>query len=156
MDLGVIEIKGYTAVPKDSGLESHHHMQFKVITRTLVGWLKSTDSSRWVTRRLAVVSMARIGSGVSRLLDIPRVSRLSPSSEGIGLSPGAWGAPFWGMPKGPETFWGMLGGSGLRPCSRTHLKRPCAILVRLVGRPTNTVGWWWVLSLCRVSTWYVL
>ena len=44
----------------------------------------------------------------------------------------------WGMPTGPEAFLELSGMSVLRPCTLTHLKSPCAILVRLVGRTTNT------------------
>ena len=55
---------------------------------------------------------------------------------------GAYHSPlFRGMPTRPEVFWGMLGVSGLRSCTRTHLKkRPCATLARLVGCTTNAIG----------------
>ena len=45
---------------------------------------------------------------------------------------------FRGMPTGPEAFLEPLCVSGQRLCARTHLKRPCATLARLVGRVTNT------------------
>ena len=35
--------------------------------------------------------------------------------------------------RGPETFFGMLGASGLRPCARTHLKK---------GLVPHSSGWW--------------
>ena len=39
---------------------------------------------------------------------------------------------------GPEAFLEPLDACGLWSCARTHLKRPCAAVVRLVGRMTNT------------------
>ena len=39
--------------------------------------------------------------------------------------------------RGP--FWGMPGVFGQRPSAWTQLKKPCATLVQLVGRSTNTV-----------------
>ena len=47
-----------------------------------------------------------------------------------------------GMPTGSEAFLEMPGACGLRPCAWPHpKKRPCAILVRLVGRKTNTISY---------------
>ena len=45
---------------------------------------------------------------------------------------------FSGMPIGPEVFLELLGVSRLKPSAWTHLKRPCATLIRLMGRTTNT------------------
>ena len=42
------------------------------------------------------------------------------------------------MPTQPEAFLEPLNMSGPRPCARSLQKRPCATLVRLVGRTTNT------------------
>ena len=44
--------------------------------------------------------------------------------------------PLRGMPT--CLGYGMPGVSGLRPCARTHLKRPCAILVWFMGPKKNT------------------
>ena len=44
VELGVMEMKGFFTFPKASGLEPHHRMQFRVITRTLVvGWYLSAQ-----------------------------------------------------------------------------------------------------------------
>ena len=40
------------------------------------------------------------------------------------------------MPTGPEAFLKPPGVSRLQTCGQTHLRRPCAILFRLVGRTT--------------------
>ena len=62
-------------------------------------------------------------------LDIPLASRgcpprLHPALEGLGLSPGARGAPKKGMPTGPEAFLEQPEASRLRSCDRTNLRRP--------------------------------
>ena len=49
--------------------------------------------------------------GCVSLVDMPRTSRVRPHqplafSEGLGLSPGVWGAPFWGSANGVR---GILG-----------------------------------------------
>ena len=36
VDQGIMLMKEYSTLPKPSGLESHHQMQFSVICRTLV------------------------------------------------------------------------------------------------------------------------
>ena len=41
--------------------------------------------------------------------------------------------------RGPSHFWECRTRLGYGPAPRPTLKRPCATLVRLVGRPTNTV-----------------
>ena len=41
--------------------------------------------------------------------------------------------------QGPRHFWKCLARVGYGPEPETNLKRPCAILVRLMGRRTNTV-----------------
>ena len=46
------------------------------------------------------------------------------------------------MPKGRRHFKEMPGACGLRPCARTHQKRPCATLSRSVGRGTNTAAYY--------------
>ena len=51
----------------------------------------------------------------------------------FGLSSGVWGDPLNGQRTGPEAILKLLFMSGQR-----FLKRPCAILVRLVGRSTNS------------------
>ena len=66
--------------------------------------------------------------GCDSSLDIPLASvgrppRFKPSSEGLGLSPGAWGVPKRRMPTGPEAFLGLPDASGLWPCDWTHLKK---------------------------------
>ena len=45
---------------------------------------------------------------------------------------------FRGRPTRPEVFLKMPGECRLQPCARIHIKRPCIILVRLVGQMTNT------------------
>ena len=60
-------------------------------------------------------------------LDIPlpsggRLPGLKPSSEGLELLPGAWGALKWGMPTVPGTFMELPVTCELRPCDLTHLK----------------------------------
>ena len=45
---------------------------------------------------------------------------------------------FRGMPTGPEALLGLPRVSGLWSWVRTHLKKPCAILVGSMGRMTNT------------------
>ena len=84
-------------------------------------------SSWWDTLRPAVVSAARIWSGVTHPW-----TNLYPQ-----------GAVFWGIrfidwhlrgrPTGPKAFLGMLGASWLRPCNRTHLKN---------GLVPHSSRWW--------------
>ena len=75
--------------------------------------------------------------------------RLLPPSGGLGLSPGAWGAPNKGNADGAGGIFGtcrMRVGYG--PASGPTIKRPCAILARSVGRATNTILPWpfgWVV-----------
>ena len=52
--------------------------------------------------------------------------QLIPPSGGLGLLPGAWGAPKRGMPIGPKVFLALSDACGLRPCNRTHLKNGLA------------------------------
>ena len=68
------------------------------------------------------------------------------SLEGLGLSPGPWGALSNGNADG--AFLESLGVSGPRACAQTHLKRPCATLVRLAGRSSN-IPWSATISRCR-------
>ena len=42
--------------------------------------------------------------------------------RGVGLLPGAWGAPQKGMPTGSKVFLALPDACGLRSCDRTHLK----------------------------------
>ena len=74
-------------------------------------------SSVWVTFSLAALhGFGRCVSSLNiPLASVGRPHRLKPSSEGLGLSPGPWGASQRGMPTGPNA-------SGLRPCDWTHLK----------------------------------
>ena len=65
--------------------------------------------------------------GVPRHWRVPPASgghppRLIPPSGGLGLLPGAWGAPKRGMPMGPKLFLALPDACGLRPCDRAHLK----------------------------------
>ena len=60
--------------------------------------------------------------------------RLIPPSGGLGLLPGAWGAPKRGMPTEPKVFLALPGACGLRPCDRTHLKTALCHIRALVGR----------------------
>ena len=53
---------------------------------------------------------------------VPRHWRFPPASGGLGLLPGAWGAPKRGMPTGPKVFLALPDACGLRPCDRAHLK----------------------------------
>ena len=50
-------------------------------------------------------------------------------------------------PTSPEAFLKLPDGSGPWPCARKHLKRPCALLVRIVGRSTNTA--WSAPASCK-------
>ena len=66
------------------------------------------------TLRLTVVSTERIWSGASLFLDIPRASGgrplgFNPYKEELGLSPGAWGAPFGGNDDGARGIFGNVG-----------------------------------------------
>ena len=116
--------------------------------------IQSTVSSRWVTLRPAVVSTARIWSGVSCLLDIPRASGyLTPGfnppwrSYIYRLAPDA--LRFKGIPMGPEAFLGIRGASGLRPCARTHLKKGIG-LTSLLNDISNIMGYL-MPNLCRTA-----
>ena len=40
LDLGVIAVKGYSTLPRSSGLEPHHRMQSSVIPRTSFIWMR--------------------------------------------------------------------------------------------------------------------
>ena len=55
--------------------------------------------------------------------------RFWPSLEGLGLSLAPEAPLFSGMLTGPGAFLEQSGVSGLRPCTRIHLKRPCATLI---------------------------
>ena len=97
--------------------------------------ITSTGTSRWVILRPAVVSTARIWSGVSSFLDILRASTLSCGARLIVCR-----HPFLGKcRRGLKHFgqWQALLGYGLR--QGPPLKRPCAIHVQLVARPTNII-----------------
>ena len=78
--------------------------------------------------------------GCASSLDIPLPSGVRPSMVQRCLvnclAPGA--SLCRRMPTEPEVFLKILGACALRPCAQTHLKKPCAILIRLVGRKTNT------------------
>ena len=45
-----------------------------------------------------------------------------------------------GIPTEPKVFLAMLSACGLRPCGRTHQKRPCATLACSMGRATDTAA----------------
>ena len=78
----------------------------------LVGCVPSSGSS-WLKSTLSLLIN-------HRNLWLPSPQDL-PSSEGLGLSPSAWGTHFRGMPTGSEAFLGMPGVSELRLCARTNL-----------------------------------
>ena len=64
----------------------------------------------------------------------------NPLRKGWGSSPGAWSAPFLGecqRAKGILGDTGRIWAKALRP--DPPLERPCATLVRMMGRSINTV-----------------
>ena len=111
-------------------------------------WLSPVSGSHPAGR---VVPSGSVGYGSA--LEIPLASRAVPLALTLlrGVSPGAWGIPKRGMPTWPEAFLELPDVCGLRPCDRTHLKkRPCATLVRLVGRMTN-IGAFFTMKLSRLN-----
>ena len=73
-------------------------------------------------------------------VDVPLASGFKPLRRGWVYRPVPEAPLLRGMPTGSEAFLEMSGACGLRPCDWTHpKKRPCAILVRLVGQRTNTI-----------------
>ena len=112
---------------------AYSHEQPTIID--FAGWFQSTISSRWVTLRPAVVSTARIWSGVSRLLDIPRASggRCPRFFGGVRFIARRLRRPFLGECQRGRCIWGIVGASRLRPCARTHLKK---------GLLPHLSGWW--------------
>ena len=64
--------------------------------------------------------------------------RLWPSSEGLGLSPGAWGAPKRGMPTGSEAFLELPIALGYGPATGPTLNTALCHIRTLVGRRINT------------------
>ena len=78
---------------------------------------------------------------------------------GLGLLPGAWGAPKRGIPTGSKVFLALPDACGLCPCDRAHLKkRLCSIFVRWwdasinVRVPRSFLGCLWpFFSSCWVA-----
>ena len=66
-----------------------------------------------------------------------RPPRLKPSSEGLGLSPDAWGAPKRGMPTGLEAFLELPVALGSGPATGPTLKTALCHIRTLVGRRIN-------------------
>ena len=71
---------------------------------------------------LGLHSVSRLTSGRFCRVCLGTGHRLIPPSRGLGLLPGAWGAPKRGMPTGPKVFLALPDACGLRPCDRAHLK----------------------------------
>ena len=96
-------------------------------TRTLLGVCEWPFlSSSWVAFGRPSYLWAVL-SGVPRHWRFPPASggyppRLLPPSAGLGLLPGAWGAPKRGMPTGSKVFFALPDACGPRPCDRAHLK----------------------------------
>ena len=61
------------------------------------------------------------------------------TSEGLGLSPGAWGAPKRGMPTGTKAFLELPIALGFGPATGPTLKTALCHIRTLVGRRINTV-----------------
>ena len=107
-------------------------------------WFQSTESSRWVKLRPAVVSTARIWSGMSRLWTYPSRRRQSPQTLTLhgGVRFIVWHlrhlflGECW---RGLRHFWSRRAHLRYAPASGPSLKRPRATLVRLVGCATTTV-----------------
>ena len=106
-------------------------------------------SSCRVALRPAVLSAARIWPSVSQYLEIsfglrePFPHVFTPFGVGgvRGVHPLAAEAPLIrGMPTGPSAFLEMPGAFGLRPCARTHQKRPC---VTHTCWSSNTANHYW-------------
>ena len=127
--------EAFLGLPDASGQRPWDQSHLKTAlyhTRTLVGRMTNIDTYRnpYGSGRVCLFTGLTFGlRGPS--------SWLLPSSEGLGLSPGAWGAPVRGMPRGPESFMGLLNASGLRPCDWNHLKTALCHTRTLVGCMTN-------------------
>ena len=94
--------------------------------RSFLGCLWPFLSSRWVAFGRPSY-LWTVLPGVPRHWRVPPASgghppRLIPPLGGLGLLPGAWGAPKRGMPTGPNVFLALPDACGLRPCDRAHLK----------------------------------
>ena len=93
--------------------------------------------------RLAVITCRTVCSGVfhhwvHHLWPQGAVPpRLKPSSEGLGLSPGVWGAPKRGMPTGSEAFLELPVALGFGPATGPTLKTALCHIRTLVGRRIN-------------------
>ena len=77
--------------------------------------------------------------GVPRHWRVPPASgghppRLIPRSGGLGLLPGAWGAPKRGMPTGPKVFCPYRTRVGFGPATGPTLKTALCHIRALVGR----------------------
>ena len=70
------------------------------------------------------------------------------SSEGLGLSPGAWGAPKRGMPTGSEAFLELPITLGFGPATGPTLKTALCHIRTLVGRRINTALFFLAMLLC--------
>ena len=66
-----------------------------------------------------------------------RPPRLQPSSEGLDLSPDAWGAPKRGMPTGSEAFLELPVALGFGPATGPTLKTALCHIRTLVERRIN-------------------
>ena len=94
--------------------------------RSFLGCLWPFLSSSWVAFGRPSYLWAVL-PGVPRHWRFPPASGGHPPqaytpSGGLGLLPGAWGAPKRGMPTGPKVFLALSDTCGLRPCDRAHLK----------------------------------
>ena len=94
--------------------------------------------------RVVSSGSVRCGSALEILLASGgRPPRFQHSSEGLGLSPGARGAPKRGMPAGPEAFLELPDAFELRLCDRNHLKNglvphSCAFFSTKISRLNPT------------------
>ena len=96
---------------------------FELLSGIRAGWFKNLEKILSVEVRLDWHPRASGGHPPGFL----------PSSEGLGLLHGIWGAHLKGNADGAR---GILDNAGR---GSTTIKRPCATLARLVGRSTNTV-----------------
>ena len=96
-------------------------------------------SSCWGALRTAVSSTAWLGQ-VCLISGNPSGRRGASTKaftplRGVGLLPSTWGAPFKGNADEARSIFRKCSS----PAPGPTLKRPCAILIRLVGLKTNTV-----------------
>ena len=85
----------------------------------------------------AVVACCTVRSGGSGAARFGWVGWLH-GSEGLGLSPGAWGAPKRGMPTGSEAFLELPIALGYGPATGPTLNTALCHIRTLVGRRINT------------------